>query len=70
MGCAWAGRLADAREKEEYFFSIAEPWAEPSFGVLDAHAFPVRIVLNLVALEVAECEIMAVWMREVDATHG
>src|SRR6476660_2172432 len=43
---------------------------QPALDFADRHLLPRRIVLDLVTLDLADAEIEAPWMTEVEAAHG
>src|SRR5262245_50406656 len=49
---------------------VVEHGRKPSLGLLDAPALARRILLHLVALDLADTEIVAVGMREIKTGYG
>src|SRR3984893_11900347 len=48
---------------------VVEHWREPLLAHLRAPAFAPRVVLDLVALDLADAEIMALRVAEIEAAH-
>src|SRR5882672_6089446 len=49
---------------------IIEDGRQPLLGFLDAPAFALGIILDLVALDLADAEIVAFRVAEIEAAHG
>src|SRR6476661_6573167 len=76
--CATAGTSSSAKKISRRWIMAAalvrtavlvEVRAQPAFCLLDGHAAALRIVLELVAADACDAEILAVAMAEIEARH-